>query len=287
MRFLYICFSIIISATFGLQGADFDIYPSFSNIEDETPADSTEGGVGIGRVLSRVGVTLGVAGGVAGSAYIGFGLAKRVLNHLKKKSDTSWTDDLKAYDMRSVSGGGSQSNVNTTMIDEMKKEQEELWRFIHSLFKNQEEMMVKLDKSMNSGVSESALKELGESFDFKISDLSRRLDTLETRLKSVEKELPDKNQITLTQENVQGIIQSETKEISNAMVLLKKEIKNQMLKWLKDHDDAMVEKIRYFGEDIKKLVKNENSSKNDKNENAGSKTVKPKPQVLPTKTNRK
>ena len=255
MRLLYICFAVIISATFGLQGVDFDIYPSFNNIDDDDSSSLIAlDSVNFRKVLSSMGTTISIGGG----AYIGFRLVRKAYRHLKRNShstSTSWAEDMvKSNVVTTIS-----PNVNVTMIEEMKKEQEELWRFIHSLFKNQEEMMVKLEKSMNSGISESMIKDLEESFDSKISDLSRRLEMIDSKLKGIEKDIPDKDLEQLTKESVQGIIEIETKEISKSIVILKKEIKNQMLRWLKEHDDAIVEKIRFFGEDIKKLVKNEST----------------------------
>lgn len=254
MRLIHICLAIIISATFGLRGVDFDIYPSFNSADDDDSLSSNSpDAIDIGRVLTKLGATIGVGGG----AYIGFQLVRKAYRHLRKSSDSkskSWAEDLIKSNVVATTVPG----VNVTMIEEMKKEQEELWRFIHSLFKNQEEMMVKLEKSINSGIPESMLKELEESFDSKIADLSRRLDILDSKLKGIEKDMPDKDSERLTVESVQSIVGTETKEIYNSMVILKKETKNQMLKWLKEHDDAIVEKIRYFGEDIKKLVKNEN-----------------------------
>ena len=276
MRFLYICLALIISATFGLQGADFDIYPSFGSLDDDdSQASKTVDGASMGQILTRLGATVGIGGG----AYIGFKLAKSAIKHFRKSSDSSsssWADDIVHSQVRVP----LVSSVNVTMVEEMKKEQEELWRFLHSLFKNQEEMMVKLEKSLNSGVTEKYVKELGDTFDKKIFELSQRLNSLESRLNGVEDDISDKSREQITSENVQKIIQIETKEISESMIVLKKDMKNQMLKYLKEHDDAIVEKIRFFGEDIKKLVKNENPE-------TSTKTPKPKPQVIPSKTTRK
>ena len=87
-------------------------------------------------------------------------------------------------------------------------------------------MMVKLEKSLNSGIPESTLRDLEESFDSKISDLSRRLEMIDSKLKGIEKDIPDKGLEQLTKESVQGIIEIETKEISKSIIVLKKEIKN-------------------------------------------------------------
>ena len=254
MRLLYICFAVIISATFGLQGVDFDIYPNFNSIDDEDSSSVISlDGANFKRVLSGLGTTISIGGG----AYIGFRLVRKVYRHFRRNfhsTSTSWAEDMVKSNMVAT----IVPSINVTMIEEMKKEQEELWRFIHSLFKNQEEMMVKLEKSLNSGIPESTLRDLEESFDSKISDLSRRLEMIDSKLKGIEKDIPDKGLEQLTKESVQGIIEIETKEISKSIIVLKKEIKNQMLRWLKEHDDAIVEKIRFFGEDIKKLVKNEN-----------------------------
>jgi hypothetical protein len=242
---------MVVSAAFGLQGADFDLYSSFSSSDEEADKSSpiSTDGLAVDQILIRVGATIGIGG----SAYIGFRLIKKLLKKLRKSS-TSETFLREFQNERNDYTG-----VNATTVAEMKKEQEELWRFIHSLFKNQEEMMAKLEKSSASGVSESMIRDLEESFDSKIREVSKRLDMVESKLKGVERDVSELSQTSSsTQENIQGLIRREVEEISNSMVILKKEIKNQMLRWLKEHDDAIVEKIRFFGEDIKQLVKNDN-----------------------------
>lgn len=276
MLLLHVFLSLLISVACGLQGADFDIYPSFSATDDDTDPSSTKSvdGVNMNRLLGRIGTTVGIGGG----AFIGFQLVKKAVKSIRRASGhtaSSSTDEAQIFqNQRSMD-----ANFNVTTIAEMKKEQEELWRFIHSLFKNQEEMMAKLEKSVNSGVPESAVRELEESFNLKIRDISKRLDSLESKLKVLERDMPELSQKpSVTEESVQSLIQSEVSEISNSMVVLKKEIKNQMLRWLKEHDDAIVEKIRYFGEDIKKLVKSDSVDSESvlSSSSGNSKNMKPK-----------
>ena len=247
---------MIVSAAFGLQGADFDLYSSFSSSDEEADKSSpiSTDGLAVDQILIRAGATIGIGG----SAYIGFRLVRKLIKNLRKSSTTKASprepSDYFQNERNDYTG------VNATTVAEMKKEQEELWRFIHSLFKNQEEMMAKLEKSSTSSVSESMIRELEESFDSKIREVSKRLDMVDSKLKGVERDVFELSQTSSsTQESIQGLIRREVEEISNSMVILKKEIKNQMLRWLKEHDDAIVEKIRFFGEDIKQLVKNDNT----------------------------
>lgn len=246
---------MVVSAAFGLQGADFDLYSSFSSPDEEADKSTpiSTDGLAVDQILIRVGATIGIGG----SAYIGFQLVKKLFKNLRKSSTTkaSLREPSDYFQNERIDNTG----VNATTMAEMKKEQEELWRFIHSLFKNQEEMMAKLEKSSSSSVSESIIRELEESFNSKIREVSKRLDMVESKLKGIERDVSELSQTSSsTQERFQGLIRREVEEISNSMVILKKEIKNQMLKWLKEHDDAIVEKIRFFGEDIKQLVKNDN-----------------------------
>lgn len=271
MLFRCLFLFMVVCATFGMQGADFDMYSSFSSSDEEADKSSpiSTDGLAVDQILIRVGATIGIGG----SVYIAFRFAKKIFESLGKSSITK----------ASLSGSSSYFQnerddyigFNTTMVAEMKKEQEELWRFIHSLFKNQEEMMAKLEKSSTTSVSESIIRELEESFNSKIKDVSKRLDVVESKLKGFERDWSELSQKSSTsQESIQGLIRREVEEISNSMVILKKEIKNQMLRWLKEHDDAIVEKIRFFGEDIKQLVKNDDfpdvSNGNSKNLNSMS-----------------
>lgn len=251
MRYQYVFFSIFMCVAFGLQGADYDIYPSFSNVEDDG-SSSPSSRIDMRQILKGVGAVFGIGGG----AYGGYRLAKKAYINVKKRSKRGVTTSL--IDGIDEFHGGK---VNVTMIEEMRKEQEELWRFVHSLFKNQEGMTAKLEKKMDDLSSESTLKEVEESFNVKISDLSRRLQLVEARLEIIE-ELKTSKKPAIDEGIIQNMIQQETKELSTAMITLKKEIKNQMVNSLKDYDDAVLEKIRFFGEDIKKLIK-----KNDQNEN--------------------
>lgn len=278
MLLFHICLFLLISVACGLQGADFDIYPSFGTTDDDADPSSTRSAdlVSRNRLLGRIGTTIGIGGG----AFIGFQLVKKLVQSIRAASDhtsSSLTDEESEFQNQRSKG----SNFNVTTITEMKKEQEELWRFIHSLFKNQEEMMAKLEKNINSGVPESAVRELEESFNLKIRDVSKRLDSLESKLKVLERDMPELSQKPfVTEESVQSLIQSEVTEISNSMAVLKKEIKNQMLRWLKEHDDAIVEKIRYFGDDIKKLVKSDSTDSESVSSSSSSsnhRNVKPKP----------
>jgi hypothetical protein len=276
MLLFHVCLLLLISMACGLQGADFDIYPSFSASDDDADSSSSKSAdlASRNRLLSRVGATIGIGGG----AFIGFQLVKKVVKSIRRASGhtaSSLTDvENDINNQRS-----KDASFNVTTITEMKKEQEELWRFIHSLFKNQEEMMAKLEKNVNSGVPESAVRELEESFNLKIRDISKRLDSLESKLKVLERDMPELSQKpSVTEESVQSLIQSEVSELSNSMTVLKKEIKNQMLRWLKEHDDAIVEKIRYFGEDIKKLVKSDSTdSESVSSSSSNYRNVKPKP----------
>jgi len=248
---------------FGLQGADYDIYPSFSTVEDDS-SSSASSNMNILQMLRGVGAVAGIGGG----AYVGYRLAKKAYIKIKKGSKEAVAASL-TYGKEDFNG----MKVNVTMIEEMRKEQEELWRFVHSLFKSQEGMTEKLEKKMNDLSSETIVREVEESLTAKMSDLSKRLELLETRLEAVV-ELKTSEKPALDEENIQNMIRQETTELSNAMIILKKETKNQMVSWLKDYDDAVVEKIRFFGEDIKKLVK-----KNDQNESISkNKTIKPKSQ---------
>jgi hypothetical protein len=257
---------------FGLQGADYDIYPSFSNVEDDG-SSSDSSSMNMRQMLSGVGAVVGIGGG----AYVGYRLAKKAYINIKKGSRkavaASLTDGIDEF---------HSMKVNVTMVEEMRKEQEELWRFVHSLFKSQEDMTAKLEKKMNELSSETIVKEVEESFTAKISDLSRRLELLEARLECVE-ELKTSEKPALDEDIIQNMIRQETKELSNAMIILKKETKNQMLNYLKDYDDAVVQKIKFFGEDIKKLMKkNDQNESISKNKNIKSKLqhtapIKPKP----------
>ena len=248
---------VLARTTLGLQGADFDIYPSFSNSDEDSDASSnTIDGVSLSGHFSRFSGTMSIVGG----AYIGFRLAKKIYNRIRKSSRNTTTSLMRDMDyIRNEFG--DETKVNGTMVSEMKKEQEELWRFIHSLFKNQEEMMARLESSSSLAIPQGVIRELEESLGKKISDLSNRIDSLETRMKVINRDMPELAQkSTLTEASVQSLIQTEVEELSNSLVGVKKEIKNQTLRWLKEHDEAMVEKIRYFGEDIKKLIKKDSTN---------------------------
>lgn len=248
---------VLARTTLGLQGADFDIYPSFSNSEEDSDASSNKiDVVSLSGHFSRFSSTMSIVGG----AYIGFRLAKKIYNRIRKSSRNTTTSLMRDMDyIRSELG--DETKVNGTMVSELKKEQEELWRFIHSLFKNQEEMMARLESSSSLAIPQSVIRELEESIGKTIGDLSNRVDSLETRIKVINREMPELAQkSTLTEASVQSLIQTEIEELSNSLAGVKKEIKNQTLRWLKEHDEAMVEKIRYFGEDIKKMIKKDSTN---------------------------
>lgn len=259
MRLIFIIALLFLSSSYGLQGSDYDVYPSFSNdIEDEDRKPvKTSNNFPIGQTLVKLGATICMGSGV----YVGYRIAQKILYKINKKSGS-------LIDINDINN----TQYNITLINEMKKEQEELWRFIHSLFKNQEEMILKLDKKNDNvnvnDISDKIFKNLEESFDIKISNLSQKLNSLESKLKIIENKSDDNNRNNdiLSNDNlrdIENIIKKETVDLSNSMVSLKKEIKNQMLKMLKENDDVVMEKIRFFGQDIKKLINNSDSSKSN------------------------
>ena len=45
----------------------------------------------------------------------------------------------------------------------------------------------------------------------------------------------------------------ETRELNDALLAVRNDVKLQMIKYLKEHDEVVVEKIKSFGKDMKKI----------------------------------
>jgi septal ring factor EnvC (AmiA/AmiB activator) len=226
-----------------LQRADFDIYPTLVSSTD----NERDSGKSIGQTILKVGNAVGFGG----CAFLGFKFAQSLL-----RKDNS----------AEVS---SEYVSNSTVIEELKKEQEEIWRVVHSLFKSQEDKLVALDaalKERGESTSEELLniKQLESTLDTVSGKLASRIDAIESQLNALEK-LSESTYAELKQS-----LQDEVKELNKTLEALRNDVTSQMLKWLKEHDNAVVEKIRLFGEDIKRLVKGSPKSKHSSSSSSSS-----------------
>ena len=312
MSCFYLCIVVFLCAVRscgGLQAAgDYDVYSSYSYDDDEetTKNAPVRSSIAIGDVLKKLGI-LGAVGGGAYASFHGFKLARRVLGRLYDErkerranaaadasSRSKYNEDVDKADRdrrnkgtKSSPTSSSSTDViinagyDTTALDELKKEQEELWRFLHSLFKNQDEIIAKLDKlpKESSGgtgqddnnsniIPDSMFRDFSHKMKSSLSLLSARLDSLDNKLTSVEDQLSavsqtqhnlpstlDKMKDVLTPEEVKQLIRQETQELNDALLAVRNDVKLQLVKYLKEHDEVVVEKIKSFGEEMKKIVK--------------------------------
>jgi hypothetical protein len=299
-------------------------YPTFNTFDDDEVASSgdvaetTRSSIPLVPALKKL-VVLGALSGGVYAGVRGFKFARRTLGtaydswkgrragtaaakaaaraERAKESDMVTPSEPKLRSTNHIATAG----YNATAIDEMKKEQEELWRFLHSLFKNQDEIIARLDKipkdaspSDGSGVPDSAFRELSQQLESSLALLTARLDSLDAKFASVDDQLTTLSSSSqasrdvgaadigsgVSVDEVRQLIKSETVELTEALLLLRKEVKMQMVKFLKEHDDTVVEKIKAFGEDMKKLVKSVSSAKGSSSSSGsgssgGSKSSRP------------
>ena len=329
MRCFYLCIVVFLCAVRscgGLQAAgDYDVYSSYNYDDDEDATKNApiRSSIPIGDVLKKLGI-LGAVGGGAYAGFHGFKLARKVLGKLyderkerkanaaaeaaeaasiaKPNVDMEKMDRSSSKGTKSLSSSSSSSSTDvmvhagydTTALDEMKKEQEELWRFLHSLFKNQDEIIAKLDKlpkeslvgttSDDSNIPDSTFRDFSQKVESSLTLLSARLDSLDNKLTSVEDSintysqaqhtLPstlDKMKDVLTSDEVKQLIKHETRELNDALLAVRNDVKLQMIKYLKEHDEVVVEKIKSFGEDMKKIVKGSTMTTSKSSSSGGSK----------------
>jgi hypothetical protein len=274
--------------TKAIRGGKIDSYPTFNDdFEEEDDDEKSSSSLNIGSTI----IKLGASGVAAGGAYIGYKFLSKAYAKLKERKGSDIEKDLdstslsRRFDRRDDVMDSRPGNFNATMIEEMKKEQEELWRFLHSIFKSQEEIVSRLDKLSTvveqnanaasgagagsgpvSPLSDESFKELSQSFDRKLASFHSSLDTIQNRLQSLEDGLQSLSDTkttgaaagggsAITPDDVKKVVHTEVSDLVESMNVLRKEVKSNMLKMLKDHDDAVVEKLRGLGEDLKKLVK--------------------------------
>jgi len=178
---------------------------------------------------------------------------------------------------------------NATAIDELKKEQEELWRFLHSLFKSQDGIITRLDKLAKgdeeaangstpaagaaaaavaeaTAAMDSALRDLGGRLEASLASLAARVDALSAQVAASEGAVATLQGAAATAatnttatgpspDAVKQLVRSETQELAEGLQALRRDVKAQIVKALKDHDDTVVDRIRVFGDEMKKLVK--------------------------------
>ena len=296
----------------GLQAAsgDFDIYPSsFDDLLDggftatESVAPATKGLrlVNLWSLLRRIGV-IGTAGAGAYVGYRGCKIAHAAL----RKAHAEWKEgrrtrakkgkaaapssllssslpssDMSVESIASSSIISTSSNgaiFNATAVDELKKEQEELWRFLHSLFKSQDGIISRLDKlaqrdddspapeaAAASAAVDSALREVGGRLEAGLAGLAARVDELSAKVAAAEAALtaleaaePAAANATApgaSPDTVRQLVRAETQELAEGLQALRRDVKAQLVKALREHDDTVVEKIKVFGDDMKKFVK--------------------------------
>ena len=272
--FLNFCFIAwcILPTLDAAKNVNYGNYPSFDSFYNDNNLDNRKPGPSfdVGKFFGTVGLTAGFGGGV----FLGYKLVKQTFIMLRNKFQTT-SIDANLFEDKKLSVN---SIIDTSELLEMKKEQEELWRFLHSIFKTQEEMIAKLSKlpvetdsrnasTVSKEVVDKSIKDLDIVFQTRIKAVMNKLNEMEGRIKEVDERnaslIASKDESSTvadnsfaTPEDVTKIVKTEIESFSELLTSMRGDIKSEMMKLLTEHDDTVVEKIRMFGDDVKLFVKN-------------------------------
>ena len=157
-------------------------------------------------------------------------------------------------------GGGRASSSSTPSLEELHADQEEMWRVIHNIYKDQADKLAALESASAEFKTrfETVAGEAEAALSLAMAKLTMRLEGLEGRCEAIAAIPVDT--ITATGatgrptaaelEALRNELRRETEKHANAINALRLEVPSL----LEQHDKVVVSKLQQFGEDVKKLI---------------------------------
>ena len=131
--------------------------------------------------------------------------------------------------------------LNVTVIADLQREQEELWRIVYSISEGQGEQMSAIGQATELKIREleTVLKEFMEKITMKLSDAERMMDqATEVDMK-----------ITTLQSAISQIV-SDVDRYDRALSAVKESIP----RILANHDSKVIERLRSFSQEVKSIL---------------------------------
>ena len=218
-----------ITVVSSIRGADFDIYPLRDSSNDNGAENSFV------KVMKRIGNSVSMGGGI----YFGLQLAKFANRIAQRKNSSEYGEDLA---------------LNTTALEDIQKDQLELWRIVHKIYTSQSEL-VSNSTIVSTDSLNTQLFQLQSNLNASLENISTRILALENQLVSISANVADKNMTEIAIDGLKLKLETEITTMTNLIRTLETDIPNIV----REHDEAMLKKLRDYSEDIKKTLKALNS----------------------------
>ena len=262
LKVLLLLFFTAVSAA--PKRADFDIYSSLPLKSSSTPRKNNVNLSNISTFLSKV-------GSIGGIVYIGIKVWEtfKILTHNK----TSYDELIDVQDIL--------SNKTTTNLSKIQSELDDLWRIVHDINYKQNERLTKieliqknLEQSVNSEQvsTKQSIINLTDNIqsirqqythnDDKIKEIENTLIALSTHLQSLSTSSSHIHDKDTTAHPTTDEFQTLKSEFLSFQ-------RDSLPRLLKERDDVILEKLKKFGENVKKIISSSTSSA------ASKKTVAP------------
>ena len=189
--------------------SDYSMYPGRSNRKNDDP------GVDVSSLVKYA--SLGAS----------FYLGNRLAHFLDSKFISKFQNPIE--------------NFNTTIIADLQREQEELWRIVYSISEGQGEQMsaIRLATEVKVKELETMLKEFMEKISTKLSDLERSME-----------QVSDTDTKLTTLQSAMSQIVSDVAKYEVAL----SSVKESIPKILASHDGKVMERLRSFSQEVKSIL---------------------------------
>lgn len=156
-----------------------------------------------------------------------FYLGNRLAHFLDSKFISKFPDPIEAF--------------NVTVIADLQREQEELWRIVYSISEGQGEQMSAISQATELKIREleSVLKDFMEKITMKLSDVERAVD----QVSEVDTKLT-------TLQSAMSQIVSDVAKYERALSAVKESIP----RILSSHDSKVIERLRSFSQEVKSIL---------------------------------
>ena len=235
--------------------------------------------------FKRLASLVGNAAGIFGAGYIGVQLVsvmwKRLCEERERwrirssseafaratfeepESDSSSSRTVGGLDGKKgggKGGGRASSSSSTPSLEELHADQEEMWRVIHNIYKDQADKLAALESASVEYKFrfETVAREAEAALSLAMAKLTIRLEGLEGRCEAIAAIPVD----TITAigatgrptaaelEALRNELRREAEKHASAISALRLEVPSL----LEQHDKVVVSKLQQFGEDVKKLI---------------------------------
>jgi cell division protein ZapA (FtsZ GTPase activity inhibitor) len=129
-----------------------------------------------------------------------------------------------------------------TVVDDMRKEQEELWRIVYSMSEGQAEKMSSLTRTFDGKIRE---------IETLLSDLTDKISSKIAAIEQALEQVPDMETKLSTLQSAVSQVASDMSKYENTMAAIKESIP----KLLASHDTKVIERLKAFSAEVKDILK--------------------------------